>query len=184
MGQGPCEECGLDPFRKCIVGTLCQACHFPFFSLRGAWAPVKCALPEYQNAGSSAIGRRLSNSSLFPLGRIDFHCHRHLTLHMFDWIDGNGSTSLLIQATNGTFYGTSGSGTNGHGQYTITPASSFKSIYSFNGIGGPSHASLIRALTRTSMEQRRALAEVESAAGSDRGRIFHLTPGGTFAVLH
>ncbi len=110
----------------------------------------------------------------------------HLTtFDVFNSTDGEGPTSALIQATDGNFYGTSGGGKNGRGQiYKITPEGSLTSLYSFSGIGGPSHAALIQGTDGNFYGTTPGIGAGGECSGSNCGMIFQLTPGGTFTVLH
>lgn len=68
------------------------------------------------------------------------------TLHSFDGFDGETPYAGLLQAGDGTFYGTTGSGgANGYGTLSkITPSGSLTTLQTFDGSdGGYSHAALV-----------------------------------------
>jgi uncharacterized repeat protein (TIGR03803 family) len=104
------------------------------------------------------------------------------TLHSFDFTtDGANLWAGLIQATNGSFYGTTEYG----GTYTygtifkITASGTLTTVHTFNGTdGGYPYASLIQATNGY-------LYGTTSFGGSGGyGTIFKVTPTGTLTTVH
>jgi uncharacterized protein (TIGR03437 family) len=100
------------------------------------------------------------------------------TLHNFGSVpaDGYYPSTKLIQATDGSFYGTTaGGGTNSHGTvFKITSEGSFTTLYSFDGTkSDPSE--LIQASDGNFYG---------TTAGLALGTVFKITPGGSLTTLH
>lgn len=94
--------------------------------------------------------------------------------------DGSTPFAGLVQATNGTFYGTTMEGGNGFGTiFEITPAGKFTNLHSFSSSDGANpSAPLIQATNGT-------LYGTTSAGGTrDDGTIFKITANGKLATIY
>ena len=103
------------------------------------------------------------------------------TLHTFTGPDGSGPAGALIQATNGSFYGTTGSGgANGYGTvFKITPSGTLTTVHSFDSTDGANpQAALIQAANGSLYG-----TTPYGGANGDGGTIFRIT-GGTLTTLH
>jgi uncharacterized repeat protein (TIGR03803 family) len=107
------------------------------------------------------------------------------TLHSFDFTDGENPYVGLIQASNGTFYGTTASGGKGSGTvFSITAEGAFATVYSFCSVGdcldgGSPYGGLIQASNGN-------FYGTTSGGGEGRGggTVFELTPSGTLTTLY
>ena len=97
------------------------------------------------------------------------------TLHSFGGsTEGENPTAALIQASDGSFYGTTTfGGTNDSGTiYRITTAGTFTTIYNFGSSGGNPYSALVQGSD-------------SNFYGTTRGAIaFRISSAGTFTVLH
>ena len=108
------------------------------------------------------------------------------TLHNFDGTDGKVPEAGLIQATNGTLYGTTGSGgANGDGTiFKIGPSGTLTTIYSFcpppNRCtdGAYPFAGLIQATDGS------FYGTTSEGGANSHGTVFKISPSGTLATLH
>jgi uncharacterized repeat protein (TIGR03803 family) len=107
--------------------------------------------------------------------------------------DGEGNSAALVQAANGTLYGTTQGNSGGCGGpngtcgvfYKITPAGALTILYDFCAVGGGS------CLDGTTTEAALVQASngdfygTNQASGAyDAGTIFKLTPSGVLTTLH
>jgi uncharacterized repeat protein (TIGR03803 family) len=101
------------------------------------------------------------------------------TLYNFQQADGF-SSSPLIQATNGDFYGTMNSGgANGYGTvYHITRAGTLTTVHSFNGTDGANPSGLIEG------EDGDFYGLTNGGGAIGAGTAFKITAEGVFTVLH
>ncbi|HTW66019.1 MAG TPA: choice-of-anchor tandem repeat GloVer-containing protein [Bryobacteraceae bacterium] len=105
------------------------------------------------------------------------------TLHSFEFTDGATPTAGLIQATDGSFYGTTGNGgTNGDGYGTIfkiTPGGTLTTLHSFAGItDGQGPNGLIQATDGN------FYGTTSTGGKNGYGTIFKITPTGTLTTLY
>jgi uncharacterized protein (TIGR03437 family) len=95
--------------------------------------------------------------------------------------DGSGPTAALVQATDGNFYGTTGSGgTSGYGTiFKITPSGALTTLYSFGSqsTDGAGPSGLIQATDRN-------FYGTTGAGGSGVGTVFKITPSGTLTTIY
>jgi uncharacterized repeat protein (TIGR03803 family) len=106
------------------------------------------------------------------------------TLHNFTGPDGAGPDGALIQASNGSFYGTTASGGASYGGYgtvfKITPAGTLTTLHSFDSTDGANpNAGLVQATDGSFYG-----TTTTGGANGDGGTIFRITPGGTLTTLH
>src|ERR1017187_8845912 len=103
------------------------------------------------------------------------------TLHSFNGTDGEGPVAGLVQAANGTFYGTTyGGGANGgYGTvFKITPTGTLTTPHSFNGTDGDQpYAGLVQAADGD------FYGTTGAGGANEYGTIFKITPGGTLTTL-
>jgi uncharacterized repeat protein (TIGR03803 family) len=103
------------------------------------------------------------------------------TLHSFDSIDGSTSVGALVQASNGTFYGTTESGgANNKGTiFKMTPQGALTTLHSFAGTDGefPS-AALVQG------SDGNFYGTTYAGGTNNIGTIFKITPAGTLTTLH
>jgi uncharacterized repeat protein (TIGR03803 family) len=117
------------------------------------------------------------------------------TLHSFDNTpDGSEPYAVLVQATNGSFYGTTAEG-GAHGEGTvfkITPSGALTSLYSFCSQGGSNctdgqapEAALIQA-TNGDLYGTTYFGGANNPAdcGGTCGTVFKITISGTLTTLH
>jgi uncharacterized repeat protein (TIGR03803 family) len=104
------------------------------------------------------------------------------TLHSFNGTDGEGPVAGLVQAANGTFYGTTyGGGANGgYGTvFKITPTGTLTTLHSFNGTDGDQpYAGLVQAADGD------FYGTTGAGGANEYGTIFKITPGGTLTTLY
>jgi uncharacterized repeat protein (TIGR03803 family) len=113
------------------------------------------------------------------------------TLYAFDGMDGDYPDSELVQATDGSFYGTTaGGGANGHGTvFKITTSGKLTTLHSFDlADGGNPHAGLVQGTdgdfygTTMSGGGFRATCQARFLTGC--GTVFKITPSGKLTTLH
>jgi uncharacterized repeat protein (TIGR03803 family) len=103
------------------------------------------------------------------------------TLHDFNGTDGSVPTGGLIQATNGSFYGTTqNDGANGGGTvFKITAGGTFTTLHDFDFADGYSpHAGLIQGRDGT------FYGTTFYGGAYSYGTVFRITAGGTLTTLH
>jgi uncharacterized repeat protein (TIGR03803 family) len=113
------------------------------------------------------------------------------TLHSFDGTDGNGPIAGLVQATDGTFYGTTwngGSYDNGT-VFKITPQGKLTTLHSFDNTDGINPAGLIQASDgnfygTTFQGGSSNNCDPWSPGQGGCGTVFKISPEGTFTRLH
>src|SRR5579883_773917 len=97
--------------------------------------------------------------------------------------DGNGPETGLVQAVDGSFYGTTeygGGWWNGSTVFKITPVGGFTSLHDFDGTDGEMpQAALIQATDGN-------LYGTTTSGGANQmgGTVFKITPGGTLTTLY
>jgi uncharacterized repeat protein (TIGR03803 family) len=104
-------------------------------------------------------------------------------LHSFTGgAEGSSPLAALIQATNGTFYGTtSAGGAFGMGTvFTMTPAGAFATLYTFTG--GADGANPVSAILQASDGNFYGTTQLGGTA--NRGTLFEITSAGTFTTLY
>ena len=116
------------------------------------------------------------------------------TLHSFDWYDGASPSSVLVQGTDGNFYGTTYGG--GANQYygtvfKITPGGTFTSLYSFCAQANCTDGSMPFAGLVQSSDGNFYGTTLEGGSNSgcslgsgSCGTVFKITPAGTLTTLH
>ena len=105
------------------------------------------------------------------------------TLHSFYYLgaDGNEPYAALVQATDGSFYGTTYfGGTNDDGTvFKITPGGVLTTLHSFKGADGAyPYAGLVQA------SDGNFYGTTEDGGADDIGTVFKITPGGVLTALH
>ena len=102
------------------------------------------------------------------------------TLHIFDFTDGDGPYAGLVQAADGSFYGTTANGglDNAGTIFKITSAGTFTMLHSFGEVEG--------SLPQTAMIQASDgnLYGTTPSGGVGWGTIYRLTPGGTVTAIY
>ena len=109
------------------------------------------------------------------------------TLHTFTGPDGSGPDGALIQATNGSFYGTTAYGGASYGGalgygtvFKITPAGALTTLHSFDSTDGANpNAGLVQAADGSFYG-----TTTYGGANGDWGTVFRITPGGALTTLH
>ena len=111
----------------------------------------------------------------------------HLTtLHTFINTDGRYPAAALIEARDGSFYGTTmNGGTYGFGTiYKITPGGMFTTLHNFNSSDGASpHAPLILA-TDGNFYGTTLYGGYNKGCVLGCGTVFKMTPGGSLVTIH
>jgi uncharacterized repeat protein (TIGR03803 family) len=102
------------------------------------------------------------------------------TLHTFASTDGAVPYAGLVQATDGDFYGTTGSGgINGDGTvFKITPSGTLTTLRDFGSADGKSWAGLVQGASGN------FYGTTLSGGVSGDGTVFKITRGGTLTTLH
>jgi len=103
------------------------------------------------------------------------------TLVNFDATNGNLPFSVLVQGTDGNFYGTAAQGgANGDGTvFKITPSGTLSTLYSFAGTDGSfPHAGLIQGTDGS------FYGTTYYGGANNDGTIFKITPGGALTQLY
>jgi uncharacterized repeat protein (TIGR03803 family) len=109
------------------------------------------------------------------------------TLHSFDGTDGYYPNAALVQATNGTFYGTTGvGGANGYGTvFSITAGGTLTTLHSFDLTDGAEpFATLVQATNGNFYGTTRTGGTADCSFGQPCGNVFSITAGGTPTTLH
>ena len=120
------------------------------------------------------------------------------TLHSFECADGlyPNPTSVLVQATNGDFYGTTSAGGENmcYGQvgdvgcgtvFRITPGGTLTTLHSFDGNDGYTPvAGLVQATDGNFYGTTISGGDLTCSPPSGCGTVFKITPGGTLTTLH
>lgn len=105
------------------------------------------------------------------------------TLHSFGGTDGRSPEAVLIEASDGNFYGTTALGGD-HGQGTvfkIDPAGNVTTLHSFNGFpsdGAGPIAGLVQG------NDGNFYGTTASGGAFFQGTVFRMTPSGAITVLH
>jgi len=116
------------------------------------------------------------------------------TLRELKWYEGANPNSVLVQATNGNFYGTDVNGgtdiflTCGDGCgviFEMTPAGAYTVLHYFDFTDGwdPQNALMVQA-TDGDFYGETAGGGTSSSCTNNCGTIFKITPGGEFTSLH
>jgi len=108
------------------------------------------------------------------------------SLHSFNGADGSNPVSALVQAHDGTFYGTTESGGAGSAcqfgcgtVFKITPGGRLTTLHSFSGADGSlPYAGLVQASNRD------FYGTTEFGGKFNFGTVFKITPSGTLTTLH
>jgi uncharacterized repeat protein (TIGR03803 family) len=101
-------------------------------------------------------------------------------LHQFDGTDGQAPLAPLVQATSGTFYGTTSKGASGSGNvFKITQTGKYTVLYNFDGAHG---AGPMGALVQGS--DGNFYGTAAGGGSSNAGVVFKITPSGKLTVLH
>jgi uncharacterized repeat protein (TIGR03803 family) len=128
-------------------------------------------------AAEGGIGDCGTVFKITPAGKLS-------TLHSFDSTDGyTPGYGPLVQATNGTFYGTttSGGANGGWGTvFSITSGGAFTLLHSFDYTDGSFPGPLIQATNGNFYGTTAA----GGASSSGDGTVFSITPGGKLTTLH
>jgi uncharacterized repeat protein (TIGR03803 family) len=107
--------------------------------------------------------------------------------------DGSGPEAPLIQAANGTFYGTtSGGGANGAGTvFSMTPAGKLTTLYSFCSVNGTVNGTATACLDGQFPEAALVQAtngifygRTSQGGANGSGTVFSITAGGTLTTLY
>jgi len=110
------------------------------------------------------------------------------TLHSFDYTDGANPYAALVQATNGSLYGTTVSGgANGDGTvFKITPNGTLNSLHSFDEVdGGSPYDGPIQATNGNFYgTTQQGGANNNCAPYNGCGTVFKMTPSGTLTTLY
>jgi uncharacterized repeat protein (TIGR03803 family) len=107
------------------------------------------------------------------------------TLYSFDFTDGASPLAGLIQATDGSLYGTTGhGGANGEGTvFKITPSGTVTTLYNFCSQSGCTDGSLPEAELIEGTDG--SFYGTTYGGGANRaGTVFQITPGGTLTTLY
>jgi uncharacterized repeat protein (TIGR03803 family) len=113
------------------------------------------------------------------------------TLYIFNGVDGSEPSARLIQAADGSLYGTTDGGGYGYGNvFKITSAGVFTNVYSFCAQGSGNctdgispYAGLVQASDATFFGTTAAGGNY-SNCGEGCGTVYKLTPGGTLTTLY
>ncbi len=93
--------------------------------------------------------------------------------------DGSHPYGAPIQATNGTFYGTTSSAANNSTAYSVTSAGVFTTLHTFTGTDGQTvYAPLVQGTDGN------FYGDTAAGGTSNNGVIFKMTSSGTVTVLH
>jgi uncharacterized repeat protein (TIGR03803 family) len=108
------------------------------------------------------------------------------TLHHFDGSDGEYPFAGLVQATDGNFYGTTGSGgAYGDGTaFKITPTGTLTTLHSFDGTDGAAPNSQLVHATDGNFYGTTSNGGANGCFGSGCGTIFKITSTGVLTTLH
>jgi len=151
-------------------GTLVQATDGNFYGVTG-WGGAYC-----HDTGELGCGTIFS---ITPQGQLT-------TLHSFDNTDGASPSAGLVQAADGSFYGTTYfGGANSAGTvFNMTPGGTLTTLYSFGSVsndGGFPQAPLVQA----SDGNFYGTASQGGLYGAgDAGTVFKITPDGTLTNLY
>ena len=105
------------------------------------------------------------------------------TLHSFSGPDGSDPIAALIEASDGSFYGTTrdGGAFDGGTVFKITPAGELTTVHSFSGPDGSDpNAALIEASDGSFYGTTRD----DGAFDGGTGTVFRITPAGELTTLH
>jgi len=134
--------------------------------------------------------RAYAVSVLCATTAIALHAQTFTTLHSFDGTDGDELVNALeagaglVQATDGTLYGTtSGGGANGFGTvFRITPSGTLTTLYSFcaqsDCTDGQQPSTLVQGADGN------LYGTTWGVPNGNVGTIFKITPGGALTTLH
>jgi uncharacterized repeat protein (TIGR03803 family) len=104
------------------------------------------------------------------------------TLHVFDGADGGNPFAGLVQATDGTFYGTTSGGASiGGTVFRITPEGSLTTLYTFGAGWTDDHAPYAALVQGTNGDFYGTTA---FGGAGIFGTVFEITPGGTLTTLY
>ena len=112
------------------------------------------------------------------------------TLHSFEGTDGYEPLAGLIQATNGSFYGTTqGAGATDGTVFKVTLSGTLTTLHSFDGADGdsPQFSALVQASDGNlygTTNLGGAYTCLISGVNYGCGTVFKITPGGTLTTLH
>jgi uncharacterized repeat protein (TIGR03803 family) len=106
------------------------------------------------------------------------------TLHSFNGTDGIGSGAVLIQGSDGTFYGTTNSGgANAKGSiFSIIPGGSLVTLYSFCSQTNCADGSLPSGLAQGN--DGNFYGTTAAGGANSSGTIFEITPAGALTTLY
>ncbi len=172
----PYNGCGTI-FKMTVTGTLTML--HSFNSMDGA---LPASLVQANNGtfyGSTVYGG--ANANYGTIFRFSPPKGTLTTLHSFDSADGSYPTGGMVQATNGSFYGTAQQGgANGFGTvFRITPAGSLTTLYSFDRTDGADPlAGLVQAANGD------FYGTTLDGGDSNGGVVFRITSGGTLTTMH
>ena len=103
------------------------------------------------------------------------------SLHSFNGTDGSGPYGGLVQATDGSLYGTTyGGGANGDGTvFKITPGGRVTTLHGFDGTDGSGYKGGLVQATDGNF-----YGSAFGGGANGYGTLFKITPGGTLTTLH
>ncbi len=108
------------------------------------------------------------------------------TLHTFNGSDGSSPSGPLLQASNGTFYGETGSG-GAFGQgtiFAITAQGKFRTLHSFNGVDGTSPSLGLIQATDGNFYGTTQRGGANGGCSFGCGTVFKMTPAGNLTTLY
>ena len=116
---------------------------------------------------------------------IDSPAQTFTTLVNLDGTNGSGPTGVLVQGTDGNFYGTtSGGGAIGYGTvFKIAPWGKLTTLHSFDYTDGANPNPLVQG-TDGNFYGTTSIGGASSNCPGGCGTVFKITPGGTPTTLH